>query len=70
MIANEVYNELKTRKKNKSFSVLLHELLHPKTMKKGKGLRECLGTLKKDKETIATEKTLKRSWKSWSKKYV
>ena len=39
------------------------------TIKKGKGLRECLGTLKKDKETIAIEKTLKKSWKSWSNKY-
>ena len=38
-------------------------------MKKGSGLRECLGILKKDKEWEELEKEIKRAWKNWNRKY-
>ncbi len=38
--------------------------------KTGKGLYACLGTLKKDKEFEAIEKSMEKGWKEWSKKYA
>lgn len=70
MIANEVYNELKTLKRNKSFSEVLKELLHANTERKGSGLRRCFGILKKDKEWMDIERDLKKGWKSWTKRYA
>ncbi|MBS3150153.1 hypothetical protein J4455_05725 [Candidatus Woesearchaeota archaeon] len=37
-------------------------------MKKGSGLRDCLGILKKDKEWEEIDKDLKKGWKRWSKR--
>ena len=70
MIANEVYDELKSLKRDRSFSELLRDLMNPENVKKGSGLRECLGILKKDKEWGEIEKDLKKGWKRWNKKYV
>ncbi|MBI2673071.1 antitoxin [Candidatus Woesearchaeota archaeon] len=70
MISNDVYKELKTLKRDKSFSELLKDLLNPGNVKKGSSLKDCLGLLKKDKEWEEIEKDIKRGWKSWSKKYA
>ncbi len=70
MIANDVYEKLKTLKKDRSFSELIREKIISNEIKKGSGLRECLGTLKKDKEWEDTKKDLKKGWKNWTKKYV
>ena len=34
-----------------------------------KGLKSCLGLLKKDKESRSIEKSLKKGWKTWNKRY-
>lgn len=38
--------------------------------KKGSGLKDCLGILKKDVEWKETKKILDKEWSSWTKKYV
>mgnify|MGYP001619516779 FL=1 len=70
MISNNVYEELKMIKGDKSFSEILKTFLERNNIKKGSELKECLGILHKDKELEATEKTLKRGWGSWTKKYA
>lgn len=70
MISNAVYEELKMRKSEKSFSELITDLLSSKKIKIGGGLRSCFGLLKNDKEFVAVEKSLERGWKGWNKKYV
>ena len=70
MISNEVYNELKMLKKDKSFSETLKGLMGSDSKKTGAGLKSCLGILKKDKEWEEVEKIIKRGWGDWSKKYV
>jgi predicted CopG family antitoxin len=70
MISNEAYEELKMRKAKRSFSELIIDLIHTKKSKTGKGLRSCLGLLKKDAEFEAIEKSLDRDWKGWNKKYA
>lgn len=70
MISNKIYEELKILKGDMSFSEVLSDLLNPNNAKKGSGLRLCLGILKKDEEWKKIEKTLKRGWKDWTKKYV
>tara|TARA_Y100000034_G_scaffold133857_1_gene200676 strand:- start:5473 stop:5697 length:225 start_codon:yes stop_codon:yes gene_type:complete len=69
MISNEMYDELKLLKRDMSFTELFKNLLND-DLKKGSGLRECLGILKKDEEWKKIEKDLKRGWKSWTKKYA
>lgn len=70
MVSNEVYEELKLRKEDRSFSELIVDLLQSNETKKGSGLQSCLGLLKLDKEVNNIEKTLKKGWKKWSKRYV
>lgn len=70
MVSNEAYEELKARKAERSFSEVILDMLHPKKNRTGAGLKSCLGLLKKDKESEAIEKSLKRGWKAWSKKYA
>ncbi len=70
MVSNEVYKELKTLKNGKSFSELLKDLLNTNNVKRGEGLRNCLGILKKDKEWAEVKKDIKRGWKDWSKGYA
>ena len=50
MISNDVYEKLKAKKENKSFTEIIKNLLNTKNAKKGSGLRECLGIIKDDKE--------------------
>ena len=70
MISNEAYDALKMRKAKRSFSEVIIDLLHPEKNKTGIGLTSCLGLLKKDAEFEAIEKSLKRGWGDWSKKYA
>ena len=70
MVANDVFEELKNRKGEKSFSEILRSMLRDNGEKKGEGLRECLGILKRDKEWEYIEKDLKRGWKGWNKIYA
>ena len=70
MTSNAVYDKLKSKKGDSSFSELLMILLNTKKVKTGNGLRECLGIIKKDEETKKVEKTLKIAWKDWNKKYA
>jgi predicted CopG family antitoxin len=70
MISNNIYNELKMRKKNRSFSELITDLLYVKKKRTGEGLKECIGLLKGDKEFAEIRKDLDKGWKKWNKKYV
>ena len=70
MISNEVYNELKDLKKDKSFSELFKELLKTNNVKRVSGLRDIIGIMKNDKEWDKLEKERKIAWKNWTKKYV
>lgn len=67
MVSNEAYEELKSRKAERSFSEVIIDMLHTKKNKTGSGLKSCLGLLKKDKETEVIGKLLE---KGWSKKYA
>lgn len=70
MISNDLYHNLKKLKYDRSFSELIKDLLDHERVKKGVGLKACLGLLKKDKEWEVLEKTIKRGWKTWSKKHA
>lgn len=72
MISNDAYEKLKDIKEReeKSFSEVVVELVEDKKMKRGKGLRECLGILKGDKEYDEVMKWTKKGWDRWSKKYA
>ncbi|MBS3083977.1 hypothetical protein J4423_04185 [Candidatus Pacearchaeota archaeon] len=70
MVSNEAYEELKSRKAERSFSEVIMNMLNAKKNKTGNGLKSCLGLLKKDKESEEIEKSLKEEWKKWNKKYV
>ena len=70
MISNEVYKEMKGLKGEKSFSVLIKELLNEKNSKIGFGLYECLGTLKKDEEWKNIEKDLKKPEAFFKNAYI
>jgi len=70
MVSNDVYKELSMVKNNRSFSELFHDLLHASKLKKGSGLRECLGLLKEDKEWKEIKKGLDKGWKKWTEEYA
>ncbi len=70
MISDEVYKELKNLKSDRSFSELLKDLLNPDKVKKGSGLRTCLGIIKEDRGWEEVSKGIKRGWKDWSRRYV
>ena len=70
MVSNTVYEELKEKKEKQSFSELITRLLHANKEKTGSGLRSCYGLLAHDTEFITLEKSLKKDWKEWNKKYV
>lgn len=70
MISNELYEELKNLKRDKSFTELLKDLLKSSDIKRGSNLRSFLGIIKKDDEWDKAEKIIKRGWKKWNKKYV
>ena len=70
MISNDVYEEMKDLKGEKSFSEFIRNLLYPKDSKNGSGLRECIGIIKNDKEWKKNKKELDKEWRKWTKKYV
>ena len=70
IISNEVYEELKNLKEDKSFSELFKELLKSNNVKRVSGLRDIIGIMKNDKEWEKLEKERKSAWKNWTKKYV
>ena len=69
MIANEVYNELKVEKKNRSFSEAIKELMEIKKKKTGKDLLKHVGVIK-DNEYGKIMKELKPVYAKWTKKYA
>ena len=70
MISNDIYEELKSIKGEKSFSEVIRVLVNKGNLKKGAGLKDCIGILKKDREWNKVERGLERGWKGWNKKYV
>ena len=70
MVSNSVYEELKLKKADRSFSELLKSLLESSRSKKVSGLRSCFGILKTDKEWKEADRHLKRGWKGWNERSV
>lgn len=70
MISNDVYKDLKMLKGKNSFSEILKDLIKLKDVNLGAGLKDCLGLLEKDNELKEVEKTIKKGWNSWSKRYA
>jgi len=73
MVSNRVYDDLKKIKEreNKSYSEVILDSLEKKGKKTGKGLKECLGLLKKDeKYDKEWRETLRKGWNKWNKRYV
>jgi len=72
MISNEVYEELKEAKSDRSFSETINDLMIEKPrLKTCAELRECLGLLKKgDKEYEKIMKELKPLYKKWTQRYA
>ena len=71
MISNEIYRELKTAKRDRSFSEVIKDLIETKKRKTGAGLRECLGLLDKDdNEYEKAMKGLCPLYKKWTRRYV
>jgi len=69
MVSNELYNNLKKIKKDKSFTVVISNLLHEKK-RLGKDLFRFWGALEGETEYDKVMKDLNKMWASWSKKYV
>lgn len=71
MISNNVYEELKEAKKDRSFSEVIKELMEKSKSKTGAGLRDCLGLLPKDdKEYERIMKELKPLYNKWTQRYA
>ncbi|MBI2650352.1 antitoxin VapB family protein [Candidatus Woesearchaeota archaeon] len=71
MIANNVYEELKEAKKDRSFSETIKELIEKSRPKTGAGLKDCIGLLpKEDKEYEEIMRELKPLYKKWTQRYA
>ena len=71
MIANNVYDELKEVKKDRSFSEAIKELIEKSKPKTGAGLRDCIGLLpKEDEEYEEIMRELKPLYKKWTQRYA
>ena len=70
MISNEIYEELKRAKEDRSFSETIKELIETKKMKTGKDLIKHVGVLKGDKEYDKIMKELKPLYKKWTQRYA
>ena len=68
MISNEVYNELKSRKGDRSFSEVIKENLYMKRVKTGRDLLPYAGILEGDKEYDLIMEENKKMWKAWTNK--
>ena len=71
MIANNVYEELKEVKKDRSFSETIKELIDKSKPKTGSELKNCLGLLSKDdKEYEKIMKELRPLYRKWTQRYA
>ncbi|MBI2559067.1 antitoxin VapB family protein [Candidatus Woesearchaeota archaeon] len=69
MIANNVYEELKEVKKDKSFSEAIKDLIETNKRKTGRDLLKHVGTIK-DNEYDKIMKELKPRYRKWTKRYA
>jgi len=71
MISNEVYDELKDSKKNRSFSEAIKDLIETARLKTGADLVKHAGVLKKDdNEYDKIMKELRPLYGKWTKRYA
>lgn len=71
MISNEVYDELKAIKENKSFTEVIVDLIERKDSKTvGNLIKNHFGALKGDKEYGRAMKRAKNGWAKWTKEYA
>lgn len=74
MLSNEAYEKLRSQKDfdpNASYSEIVLSLIERKEGRKTmRGLKECFGILKGDKEYDEVMKKVKRGWARWTKKYA
>ncbi len=72
MVSNYVYEKLRRIKdrEDKSFSEVIVELVDEKKIKTGRGLKECFGILKGDKEYDRVMKEARKGWNRWNKRYA
>ena len=70
MISNQVYEELKHAKKDKSFSEAIRNLMETAKAKTGADLEKHVGVLKEDKEYDKIMGKLRPLYKKWTKKYA
>ncbi len=69
MISNEVYEELKEAKKDKSFSETIKILIEAKKGKTGKDLLKHVGVIK-DNDYAGIIKEIKPLYAKWTKRYA
>ena len=70
MISNEVYEELKKMKEDKSFSTVLKDLIEAKkNFSTGNSLKIFFGVLSDNKSDVAANE-LGKGWKKWTKRYA
>jgi len=69
MIANNVYEELKEVKKDRSFSEVIRELIDTNKRKTGRDLLKHVGAIK-DNEYDKIMKELKPLYRKWTKRYA
>lgn len=69
MISNNIYEELKKVKGEKSFSEVINELLS-KRKSSGKDIAKYYGILKGDKEYDKIMKEVRKKWGEWTQKYA
>ncbi len=70
MVSNEVYEELKHAKKDRSFSEVIIDLMDTAKRKTGADLIKHVGVLKDDKEYEKIMKELKPLYRKWTKRYA
>ena len=70
MISNQIYEELKNIKKDKSFSETIMDLVEIAKWKTGADLSKHVGILKDDKEYDKIMKELRPLYRKWTKRYV
>ncbi len=69
MVSNEIYEELKEEKKNRSFSETIKDLIDTQKRKTGRDLLKHVGTIK-DNEYDKIMKELKPLYRKWTKRYA
>ena len=71
MISNQIYEELKEVKGDRSFSETIKEMIEKSKHKTGAGLIDCVGLLPKDdKEYEKIMKELRPLYKKWTQRYA